>query len=280
MPPGEVAGIRLQKVLAQVGFGSRRVCDDLIADGQVTVNGEVAELGRRVDPENDRVEVAGVAIGVKPGLVHYLLNKPAGVITTASDPQGRPTVVGLVPEEPRVFPVGRLDLHTEGLLLLTNDGDLANRIAHPSHGVEKEYLAEVAEEPSRAALRLLREGVELEDGVTAPAKVALVAPTLVRLTIHEGRNRQVRRMMETVGHPVVRLIRTRIGPISDRRLEPGGWRMLTGDELRALERAVAGPALPDPSEAPEKTPDEPETTAVAASDPASDPGSGSASLGR
>ena len=177
-------GHRLQKVLAQVGFGSRRVCDDLIADGLVTVNGEVAELGRRVDPEVDRVEVDGIPVGIRPGLVHYLLNKPAGVVTTAADTHGRPTVVELVPAEPRVFPVGRLDLDTEGLLLLTNDGDLAHRVTHPSHGVEKEYLAEVASPPSRAALRQLREGVDLDDGPTAPARVALVAPTLVRLTIH------------------------------------------------------------------------------------------------
>ena len=232
-------GERLQKVLARVGFGSRRVCDDLIADGLVTVNGEVAELGRRVDPDVDRVEVDGVRIGIQPGLVHYLVNKPAGVVTTASDPQGRPIVVDLVPAEPRVVPVGRLDLDTEGLILLTNDGDLANRIAHPSHGVEKEYLAEVAREPSRATLRRLREGVDLEDGPTAPAKASLVAPTLVRLTIHEGRNRQVRRMLDAVGHPVLRLIRTRIGPIADRRLGPGEWRTLTTDELRSLEQAVA-----------------------------------------
>lgn len=239
---GHPDGERLQKVLARVGFGSRRVCEDLIAEERVKVNGELAELGRRVDPEADLVEVDGAPIGIRPGLVHYLLNKPTGVVTTASDPQGRPTVVDLVPAEPRVFPVGRLDLDTEGLLLLTNDGELANRVAHPSHGVEKEYLAEVQGRPSRAALRQLREGVELEDGITAPAQAALVEPSLVRLTIHEGRNRQVRRMLDAVGHPVVRLIRTRIGPLSDRRLVPGTWRALSGEELRALERAVASPS--------------------------------------
>lgn len=232
-------GERLQKVLARVGFGSRRVCEDLIADGFVTVNGEVAELGRRVDPDRDRVEVDGVPVGVRPDLVHYLLNKPAGVVTTAADTHGRPTVLELVPAEPRVFAVGRLDMDTEGLLLLTNDGDLANRISHPSHGVEKEYLAEVAAEPSRSALRTLREGVELEDGVTAPAKVSLVAPTLVRLVIHEGRNRQVRRMLDAVGHPVLRLMRTRIGPLRDQRLGPGSWRPLTVEEVRELEQVVA-----------------------------------------
>jgi len=241
MDATEPAGERLQKVLARVGLGSRRTCEELIEDGRVTVNGEVAVLGRRVDIEADLVEVDGAPIGVRPGLVHYLLNKPSGVITTASDPQGRPTVMDLVPAEPRVFPVGRLDLDTEGLLLLTNDGELANRIAHPSHGVDKEYLAEVAEEPSRATLRQLREGVDLTDGRTAPAQASLVAPTLVKLVIHEGRNRQVRRMLDAVGHPVLRLIRTRIGPIADRRLAPGAWRELTPAELRALEASLAEP---------------------------------------
>ncbi len=231
-------GERLQKVLARVGLGSRRLCEELIEDGRVTVNGEVAVLGRRVDVEHDLVEVDGAPIGVRPGLAHYLLNKPSGVITTASDPQGRPTVLELVPAEPRVFPVGRLDLDTEGLLLLTNDGELANRIAHPSHGVDKEYLAEVEGEPSRGALRRLREGVELEDGSTAPATAALLAPNLIRLVIHEGRNRQVRRMCDAVGHPVVRLVRTRIGPLSDTTLAPGAWRELTQQEVRSLERAA------------------------------------------
>jgi 23S rRNA pseudouridine2605 synthase len=237
-PEGHPDGERLQKVLARVGLGSRRTCEDLIAEERVKVNGEIAELGRRVDPERDLVEVDGAPIGIRPGLVHYLLNKPTGVVTTASDPQGRPTVVDLVPAEPRVFPVGRLDMDTEGLLLLTNDGELANRIAHPSHGLEKEYLAEVRGTPSRAALRRLREGVELDDGITAPASASLVDGSLVKLAIHEGRNRQVRRMLDAVGHPVTRLIRVRIGPITDRRLAPGSWRELTGAELRSLEQAV------------------------------------------
>ena len=232
-------GERLQKVLARAGLGSRRTCEDLIAEERVKVNGQIAELGRRVDPEVDLVEVDGAPIGIRPDLVHYLLNKPAGVVTTASDPQGRPTVLELVPSEPRVFPVGRLDMDTEGLLLLTNDGELANRIAHPSHGVEKEYLALVEGAPSRAAIRALREGVDLEDGRTAPAQASLVEPTLVKLVIHEGRNRQVRRMLDAVGHPVERLIRTRIGPITDRQLPPGEWRALEPAELRALEAAVS-----------------------------------------
>ncbi len=238
--PDHEDGVRLQKVLAQAGIGSRRVCEDLIERGRVRVNGERAVLGRRVHPETDVVEVNGAQIGVRPGLVHYLLNKPAGVITTASDTHGRPTVVELVPEEPRVFPVGRLDGETEGLLLLTNDGDLAHRLTHPSYGVDKEYLVEVEGNPHRGVVRRLREGVELDDGVTAPAKVAVLGDQLLRITIHEGRNRQVRRMCEAVGTPVVRLVRTRIGPLSDRTLKPGEWRALTQDEVRSLERATVG----------------------------------------
>ena len=234
-------GERLQKVLARAGIGSRRVAEDLIAEGRVTVNGRVAVLGARVDPEADLIEVDGAAVGTRADLVHYLLNKPAGVVTTASDPQGRPTVVALVPDEPRVFPVGRLDADTEGLLLLTNDGELAHRLTHPSFGVDKEYLAEVRGSPSRGALRALRQGVALDDGPTAPAKASLVSPTVVRLVIHEGRNRQVRRMCDAVGHPVARLVRTRIGPLSDDRLRPGTWRRLTPAEVRSLQQAaVAG----------------------------------------
>ena len=242
LPPltDEPEGERLQKVLARAGLGSRRICEDLIAEGRVTVNGDVAVLGRRVDSENDRIEVDSVPIGVRPGLVYYLLNKPAGVVTTADDPQGRPTVVALVPDEPRVFPVGRLDADTEGLLLLTNDGDLTHRLTHPSFGVEKEYLAEVTGTPSRGALRRLREGVELDDGMTAPAKVALHEPHLLTIVIHEGRNRQVRRMCDAVGHPVRRLVRARIGPLRDQSLPPGAWRPLSIDEVRALERAASG----------------------------------------
>ncbi|HUR22550.1 MAG TPA: pseudouridine synthase [Acidimicrobiales bacterium] len=233
-------GERLQKVLARRGFGSRRVCEELIAAGRVRVNGEKAVLGRRVDVEVDLVEVDGVRVGVREGLVYYLLNKPAGVVTTASDPQGRPAVVDLVPMGPRVFPVGRLDADTEGLLLLTNDGELTHRLTHPSFGVEKEYLAEVEGRPSMTALRRLRRGVVLEDGRTEPARVVLVAPTALRITIHEGRNRQVRRMCASVGHPVVRLVRTRIGPLAERGLRPGQWRPLTQVELRALEESAVG----------------------------------------
>lgn len=248
-PPGGAGertrngGERLQKVLARAGIGSRRHNEELIAAGRVTVNGEVAMLGRRVDTDHDRVEVDGVPIGVREGLVYYLLNKPRGVMTTASDPHAERTVVELVPTEPRVFPVGRLDTDTEGLLLLTNDGDLTHRLTHPSFGVEKTYVAHVRGAPTPAAVRALRQGVELDDGLTAPAKVALAPPDVLTITIHEGRNRQVRRMCDAVGHPVVRLVRTRIGPLQDRSLSPGTWRPLTTDEVRALERA-AKPSAP------------------------------------
>ncbi|HLH46759.1 MAG TPA: pseudouridine synthase [Acidimicrobiales bacterium] len=232
-------GPRLQKLLAERGFGSRRASEELIAAGRVTVNGERAVLGRRVDPEHDRVEVDGVPVATRPGLVHYLLNKPVGVLSTASDPEGRPTVVQLVPPEPRVYPVGRLDADTEGLLLLTNDGDLAYRLSHPRFGVEKEYLAQVRGRVSPGAVRRLREGVALEDGVTAPARATLVAPGVLRIVIHEGRNRQVRRMCDAVGHPVQRLVRVRLGPLRDQGLPPGAWRALEPGEVRALEEAAA-----------------------------------------
>ncbi|MDP8937097.1 MAG: rRNA pseudouridine synthase [Actinomycetota bacterium] len=243
-PPSGREGPRLQKVLAAAGFGSRRVCEELIEEGRVTVDGEVAELGRRVDTDVARVEVDGVPVSVRSGLVYYLLNKPRGVVVTAADPQGRPTVLDLVPRDPRVFSVGRLDADTEGLLLLTNDGDLAHRLAHPSFGVEKEYLAEVEGVPTPGQLRRLRTGVPLDDGLTAPAKASFVPPHAIRLTIHEGRNRQVRRMCLAVGHPVVRLVRTRIGPLADRGLAPGEWRDLTTDEVQALQKSVAAPRGP------------------------------------
>jgi 23S rRNA pseudouridine2605 synthase len=232
-------GERLQKTLARLGFGSRRVCDDLIDAGRVTVNGEVAVLGRRIDVEHDVVAVDGAPVGIQPGLVYYLLHKPKGIVTTATDTHGRDTVVEMVPPEPRVFPVGRLDMDTEGLLLLTNDGELAHRLTHPSFGVDKEYLAHVEGTPNNAAITRLRKGVELEDGITAPAKVATLDGSLLRIVIHEGRNRQVRRMCEAVGHPVIRLVRTRIGPLTDTELKAGEWRELTVAEVRALERAVA-----------------------------------------
>jgi 23S rRNA pseudouridine2605 synthase len=234
---------RVQKVLARAGFGSRRQAEDLIRAGRVTVDGAVARLGDRVDPATASVRVDGVPVPTAPDLVYYLLHKPPGVVTTAHDPEGRRTVVDLVPPEPRVFPVGRLDYDTAGLLLLTNDGHLAQLLTHPRHGIAKTYLAEVVGAPSRGELRRLREGVALDDGLTAPAKARVVGTNgdaaAVELTIHEGRNRQVRRMLETLGHPVTRLVRTRIGPIHDDRLRSGAWRDLTAAEVRALYEAAS-----------------------------------------
>ena len=257
VPPGSdgtplPGGERLQKVLARLGLGSRRACEELITAGRVTVNGTLPVLGRRIDPAVDEVALDGVPLPVVPGLVHYLVNKPVGVVSTAEDTHGRPIVVSLVPDTPRVFPVGRLDRDSEGLLVLTNDSALAHRLAHPSFGVPKEYLVEVDGTPSAGAVRRLREGVALEDGPTAPAKVAVVAPGLLRIVIHEGRNRQVRRMCDAVGHPVRRLVRTRIGPVSDTALAPGTWRRLSIDEVRALSAAAAPrPDSPRPRLPPE-----------------------------
>ena len=237
MNPEPVDGERLQKVLAQRGFGSRRVCEELIEQGRVTVNGEPAQLGRRVDVQRDAVAVDGVAVGVRPDLVYYLLHKPYNVITTVKDTHDRVTVVELVPSEPRVFPVGRLDLDSEGLIILTNDGELTHHLTHPSFGVEKEYLVHVRCGPDgvpETALNKLRRGVELDDGITSPAKVGQVQPGVLRIVIHEGRHRQVRRMCDAVGHEVNRLVRTRIGTLVDATLKPGEWRLLTTQEVRSL----------------------------------------------
>ena len=240
--PAGAPGERIQKLLARAGLGSRRTCEDLIAAGRVAVNGVTAVLGTRADPEVDRIELDGVPVNVRADVVYYLCNKPVGVVSTSSDPQGRPTVVALVPDEPRVFSVGRLDIDTEGLILLTNDGEFANAVAHPRHGVEKEYLAEVQGVPDGRALKALRTGVMLDDGMTAPARVtvkqALGSRAQIELVIHEGRNRIVRRMCEAVGHPVRRLVRTRIGSLADPKLKPGQWRLLTPDEVRALNEGA------------------------------------------
>ncbi len=235
--PGAIApgdGERLQKILARAGIASRRRCDELISQGRVSVDGKVAVLGQRVASQFAVVEVDGVIVPVSKDLVHYLLNKPTGVISTSRDPHNRPSITALVPPEPRVFSIGRLDADSEGLIIMTNDGALAQAISHPSRGVEKEYLVSVSGTPSPASLKLLRSGVELEEGMTRPAKVGVLAPGLLRIVLHEGRNRQIRRACDVIGHPVTRLVRTRIGPIVDRNLEPGQWRYLTSKEVRSL----------------------------------------------
>jgi pseudouridine synthase len=226
--------VRLNAFLARAGVASRRGADELIKEGRVRVNGEVGALSTFVT-DRDEVEVDGRRVA-KQRLAHVLLHKPAGVVTTARDPQGRPTVVGLVGHPTRVVPVGRLDADTTGALLLTNDGQLAHRLAHPRYEVEKVYVADVEGEPSEVVLRVLANGVELEDGRTAPARVRRLAASRVELVLHEGRNRQVRRMCEAVGHPVRRLHRSRYAGLTLGRMRPGEWRELTADEVAALRR--------------------------------------------
>jgi 23S rRNA pseudouridine2605 synthase len=228
---------RLQKILSRAGLASRRLAEEMIAAGRVTLNGSVATLGDKA-VDGDRIEVDAIPVVTDTSVVHYLLHKPAGVVSTADDPQGRQTVVDLVANDERVYPVGRLDYETEGLIIVTNDGDLTQRLTHPSFGVPKEYLAHVEGTPTRSALRTLREGVELDDGMTSPARVSMPQPGLLRIIIHEGRNRQVRRMCEAVGHRVKRLVRVRIGPISDPSLESGHWRELSREEVRSLYAAA------------------------------------------
>jgi 23S rRNA pseudouridine2605 synthase len=227
--------MRLNAYLARAGVASRRKADELIKSGRVRVNGEPGQLNTFVQ-STDRVEVDGEAV-TKQKLAHLLLYKPAGVVTTARDPQGRRTVVDLVPREPRVVPVGRLDAETTGALLLTNDGELAHRLAHPRYGVEKTYVVDVEGEPSDETVARLGHGVELEDGVTAPARVRRLAPARVELTIHEGRNRQVRRMLEAVGHPVTHLHRSVYAGLTLEGLEPGAWRELEPSEVERLRRS-------------------------------------------
>jgi 23S rRNA pseudouridine2605 synthase len=224
--------VRLNAYLARAGVASRRKADELIKARRVTVNGAPGQLNTFVQA-GDRVEVDGRPVA-KQRLAHLLLYKPAGAVTTAHDPHGRGTVVSLVPSEPRVVPVGRLDVDTTGALLLTNDGELAHRLAHPRYGVEKVYEVEVAGEPDDAALQGLRDGVDLGDGRTAPARVRRLAPNRIELAIHEGRNRQVRRMLEAVGHPVRRLHRSAYAGLTLEGLEPGRWRELEPSEVERL----------------------------------------------
>jgi 23S rRNA pseudouridine2605 synthase len=224
--------VRLNAYLARAGIASRRGADELIRAGRVRVNGEEAGLATVIAP-GDRVELDGEAVEPEP-LTYVLLHKPAGVVTTARDPQGRRTVVGLVAHERRVVPVGRLDADTTGALLLTNDGPLANRLAHPRYEVDKVYEAEVEGRPSAEALRRLAEGVELEDGLTAPAEVRRLGPSRLELVLHEGRKHQVKRMCEAVGHPVRRLHRREYAGFTVEDLEPGEWRELRADEVKRL----------------------------------------------
>jgi 23S rRNA pseudouridine2605 synthase len=231
--------VRLNAYLARAGVASRRGADELIKAGRVRVNGAPGQLNTFVGA-NDTVEVDGRPVE-KQAPAYLLLHKPAGVVTTARDPHGRPTVVGLVPAEPRVVPVGRLDADTTGALLLTNDGALAHRLAHPRYEVDKVYEAEVEGDPDGAVLTRLREGVELDDGRTAPARARRLGPGRVELTVHEGRKHQVKRMLETVGHPVRRLHRRRYAGLDLRGLSAGEWRPLTRAEVAGLRALVESP---------------------------------------
>jgi 23S rRNA pseudouridine2605 synthase len=224
--------VRLNAYLARAGLASRRGADELILAGRVRVNGDPGQLNTFVGAA-DRVELDGREVAAQR-LAYVLLHKPAGTVTTARDPHGRPTVVELVPDEPRVVPVGRLDVDTTGVLLLTNDGPLAHRLAHPRYGVEKTYVADVEGDPDKAALQRLRDGIELEDGHTAPARARRLGPGRIEIVLHEGRKHQVKRMCEAVGHPVVRLHRSQYAGIGVDDLAPGTWRELTAAEVAAL----------------------------------------------
>jgi 23S rRNA pseudouridine2605 synthase len=226
---------RLNKYLASTGLASRRAAEVYIREGRVTVNGAVGELGTRVEAGDD-VRLDGDPVTPEATIV-VLLNKPAGMITSVGDPQGRPTVVDVVKSDVRLFPVGRLDRATTGALVLTNDGALAHHLMHPRHGVEKTYLADLEGAPSDEALDRLRAGVELEDGITSPAAVRRLSPTRVEITIHEGRNRQVRRMCAAVGYSVRTLHRSRYGPLTVDGLARGAWRAVEAEELAELRDA-------------------------------------------
>ncbi len=241
---------RIQKILSAAGICSRREAEELILEGKVRVNGHVVnELGQKADPENDVIKVGTRVVGREPDKkIYILLNKPRGYVTTTKDPQGRKTVMELLGKNSRatggarVYPVGRLDYDSEGLLLLTNDGDFANAMMHPSKEVQKTYEVKVKGVMDDAALKRLAGGIRLSDGMTAPAKVRKMklveSNSWIEITIHEGRNRQVRRMCEALGHPVMKLKRTKIGPVSLGVLPPGGYREITPSEVRALFRAA------------------------------------------
>jgi len=235
---------RVQKILASAGVGSRRKVEEMIAEGRVRVNGEVISLGDKADPVKDIIKVGNRRIYSSEPRIYIAMNKPRSVITSASDPEGRKTVLDLLPGiRIRVFPVGRLDYQSEGLLILTNDGDLANRLMHPSSETGKVYRVKIQGQLEAVALSRLRKGVRLDDGMTAPARVTVLETgeksSWIELTIHEGRNRQVRRMLEAVGHRVQRLRRVSIGPIGLGKLRAGESRMLTDDEVRQLRKSTS-----------------------------------------
>lgn len=242
--PAETDGIRLQKVLAAAGVGSRRACEALIAEGRVEVDGEIIlDQGRRVDPARAVIRVDGERVPTAPDRVTFAFNKPVGVVSTMADEKGRPCIADyLDPRKERLFHVGRLDTDTSGLLLLTNDGELAQRLAHPSHEVDKTYVATVQGAVTRDSVRRLRDGVQLDDGPAACDAVRILGQaqgrTMLEMTLHEGRNRIVRRMCDAIGHPVQELVRTQIGPITLGQQRPGTLRPIHGRTLGALYASV------------------------------------------
>lgn len=234
--------IRIQKAIANSGLMSRRAAEEAMVAGRVEVNGRPVTLGDRVDPQTDVLTLDGAPVPLAAGLETHLLYKPVGVISTAQDPQGRRTVVDLVVSEQRLYPVGRLDADSEGLILVSNDGELTNRVTHPRYGITKKYLVEVKGRPSSGSLHRLSAGVELDDGPARAESARLVDSSpersLVELVMLEGRNREVRRMMEIIGHDVTRLVRTAIGPLTDPNLKPGQSRRLGPEEIQTLLRSA------------------------------------------
>ena len=239
---------RLQKILSQAGIASRRMAEELILEGRVTVNGKAATLGMKADPSRDYIKVDGKLVSAPTAAagmqrIYLMFHKPRGVVTTLSDPEGRPTIKDfLTGLRQRVFPVGRLDFHSEGLLLLTNDGDFANAVLHPSRKIPKTYEVKVKESIDDAGIEKLRRGVKLDDGMTLPARVRKMKQTennsWIEITIQEGRNRQVRRMLEKVGHPVIKLKRTAINGLKLKNLKPGEMRRLTPEELENIKSEI------------------------------------------
>jgi 23S rRNA pseudouridine2605 synthase len=243
MEETEARGERLQKVLAAAGLGSRRTCEEIIAAGRVSVNGsKITVQGTRVDPAVDSVEVDGIRLDTQVEPRYFLLNKPPGYLTTLDDPHGRPTILDLFKEEGRFFPVGRLDLESRGLVLMTNNGFVANRLTHPRFEVDKTYMVRVKGSVAPGVLKRLREGVDLEEGHTSPARVKEVGregdSTVLELVIHQGWKRQIRRMCDAVGLRVTDLMRTRLGPLSVEGLPEGEWREMSPSEVYALFKAL------------------------------------------
>jgi len=245
---------RLQKILADRGLASRRKAEDLIREGRVTVNGKVAVIGEKADPEKDAIKLDGRRLSVSPEKMYVLFYKPKNVVTTLRDPEDRPTVMDLLPiPKPRLFPVGRLDYDAEGVILLTNDGDLAHQLAHPSHEVPRTYWVKVKGKPEKEEMQRLSRGIRLEDGITAPCAIAPLRETegntWVEMVLHQGKNRQVKRMWEKIGYPVLKLKRVGFGGLKLGSLQPGEYRLLRPEEVQKLKgrASSSAPKIPPPA---------------------------------